>query len=324
VSVTTVLVPLLEVEVHALLLGRAPEEMIDRANRVRRRVQAVDASREELHVLLYPLWERGLAARRPSGPRGPISLLTRLVTPRRPPPAPPAYDPYVQVFGRSLPVAGDTPRAVADRLTELMGKDDPTFEQSFTEDLRRLDARATDVVARHRPGAVGGVALAVAAEVGLLRQCLDADPPRLSDAWTAIVSLQAWSWPVWRLDGDMIGQLLEALGIAIRPEPPRSVFEPWLQSRGLPDTALAGLPGKLPSFRAAGGYFPAAQVKALAGSIGVQSSRLAQNALRNADDPDAALRNLRLLSEAAFYCERNGLGLAEAAGLEWHDRQRNS
>jgi hypothetical protein len=297
VSATTVLVPLSESEAEQLLgpepdAGTAIGALIDRARTLRSQVAVVDAVREELHDLLYARWEEG----RRKSPLPPLlRALLRKVRPEEPPSLPTGYDPFVHLFGRSLPVGGPNPRAVADRLREVLALRGDAFLTALATDLRSLDPRAADVPLAGK------------------------EPP--ADLEEAIQS--EWQKETTALaQGELLGPLLDTLGLTVRPDRATVLFEELAEARRELQPALEQLPNKLPGFAGAGGYLSSTGVKLLAGSLRMSGTRLLQNAGRNADDAEATLRHLRLLSEAVFYCEEEELGLAEGSGVEWHDRLR--
>lgn len=310
-SATTVLVPVSEDEVRRLLTGQRVEALGPRARLLRSRVAQVDAVREDVHSALYEGWENEQAAALPRP--GLLAALGRRI---KPPPVdgrlPTGYDPYIHIFGRSLPVAADAPVAVAERLAKLLAMDDAAFATAINDDLRQLGAGAFTVSAQAKPVEVEASLLQ---QLGALATALQAQPPQVRAAWDAVLRISAWSRPVWRLDGDLLSPFLTLLAVGTKPEPATELFK----ASGLDLAGAQALPAAIPSFSGGGGYFSVVAVKALAAALRFQS-RLVQTAQKTSDDPEVALRNLRLLSEAAFYCEREGLGLAEAAGVEWHDR----
>jgi hypothetical protein len=232
------------------------------------------------------------------------------------------YDPDVQLFGRSLPAAGATPAEAARRVSDLLAMDDGAFALAMGEDLATFDPAARDLWRNSVHDKPLELEPAFRSEVASAGSALTAEPPQLRAAWDAVVRLSAWVWPVWRIDGEMVNELLDTVGLTVKAEAPRPLFESFGTGRTSVAAALASLPGKLPSFSSAGACWTASSLKLLAGSLRLQSGRILQNVSRNADDPVATLRNIRLLSEAVFYCERAELGLAEAAGVEWHERRR--
>jgi hypothetical protein len=311
VSVTTVLVPVSTAEVDALERGDAVPALTERARLLRGRVAQVDAVREDLHSQLYDAWEQAQEAAAPRG--GLLAAIGRKIKPpiveHR---LPVGYDPYVQLFGRSLPLADDSPVTIAERIPKVLALDGTAFTASMIEELGRLGATDVAIPAASAPA---DLEAAIEAQQRQLHAALAARA--LRSAWDALLRLCAWSQPIWRLDGELLMPLLIASAVATKPEPATALF-PNLSAAQVSET----LPGAIPSFSGGGGYFTPAAVKELAAALRFQS-RIVQAARKAADDSDIALRNLRLLSEAAFYCEREGLGLAEAAGVEWHDRPGN-
>lgn len=320
-SATTVLVPLSESE-SELLLGPEPEAgtaigaLLDRARTLRSQVAVVDAVREELHELLYSRWAAG-HRKSPLPPL--VRALLQKVRPAEPPRLPAGYDPFVHLFGRSLPVTAAMPRETAERLSRVLALQGEEFRETLETDLRALDSRAATVrLAEAAPPAE--LETAIRGEWQGMTAALVAG--NLVAAWDALVRLSSWSRPIWRLDGELLGQLLDTTGLTVRPEPATLLFEELADTRPELQAAMEQLPGKLPGFAGAGGYLSSTAVKLLAGSLRMSGARVLQNAARNADDTEVTLRHLRLLSEAVFFCEEEELGIAEAAGVEWHDRHR--
>lgn len=320
-SVTTVLVPVLEPEAEALFEGgeaaaRALAGLVDRARPLRARVARVDAMREELHDLLYPRWQGG--HKRPGQAFSRILSAFRKVAPAT---ASTGYDPFVQLFGRSLPVEAATPRQVAEALVQLVAADETTFEATLGAQLDTLDARAGERYRReprHPPPAK--LEEAVAAEGALIAASLQA-PSTLRPALDAVARLSAWSRPVWRLDGEMLPDLLRTLGIGVVAGRASGLFETAFEAR--PElAAVAGtLPVRLADFSTAGTWLSSGDVKLLAGALRLQRLSIAKNAAESGENAELAMRHARLLEEAALFCEAEGFGLLEAAGVEWHDRR---
>ena len=188
------------------------------------------------------------------------------------------------------------------------------FVTALAADLRTLDARAAERYAAATPPPIPADLPAQ-----LERQRAAASiPTDLRAAYNAIVTLSAWSWPIWRLDGEMLPDLARTVGITVKPGRPFALFEDH------PASALESFPTKLGDFSSAATYWSSNEVKSVAGSLRLYRSTLAKNVVDNADDEITTMRNLRLLEEAVFFCEAESLGLAEAAGVEWHDRRRAS
>jgi hypothetical protein len=320
VCVTTLLVPVLEGEAEAMVEGGAAAKdalvpLVARARRWRARVAWVDAVRDELHELLWPLWS---AAERPAD--GPLARVLRLF--RKPRPAEPStgYDPFVQLFGRSLPLDAPTPREVAALLCAVDRLDDAGFDAALLDQLGKLDPRAAQLLAHApRPGVPEGLGLAIEAAASDVAAAA-ADPSRpLGDAVAGIARLSAWSQPLWRLDGDGLGEVLSALGVEVVVGPARALFELAVEAHPELEDRRARLPAALPGFEGAGGYLTSADVQLVAGALRLRRGQLAKNAAA-AEHPALLMRHGRLLEEAVLYCEAEGLGLLEAAGVEWHAR----
>jgi hypothetical protein len=307
-----------------LLVGPAPAAtaaiaaLTERAKTLRSQVAAVDAVREDLHGLLYARWEQGRQKRR-LPPL--LRALLRKVRPEEAPLLPAGYDPLVHLFGRSLPVAAPSPRAVADHLREVLVLRGDAYREALMADLRALDGNAGST---RLPDTRSPPELEAAIQSEWQRVVDALAEARAVVAWDALVRLSAWSRPIWRLDGELLGQLLEELGLTVRPDRATVLFEELADERPELQSALELLPSKLLGFTGAGGYLSSTSVKLLAGSLRMSGARLLQNAGRNADDTEVTLRHLRLLSEAVFFCEEEGLGLAEATGVEWHDRDQTN
>jgi len=322
-SVTTLLIPIAAQEAEALLEGgaagqAATAEMTARAATLRGRIAAVDAVRDELHDRLFASWPGA----RPVPPTA--AVLNALLRKLRPPPPtalPTGYDPFVHLFGRSLPVDGRTPKEVAERLHRILKLDDAAFRVELAQDVRGLDAAAGERI-RASLASLQPVDLApaVSAEVARLQSAVARDPPDLTAALDSLVRLGAWSHPLWRLDGEMLPDLFETLGLTVKPEAAAPLFEELAFTRPEVQAAIESLPSTLARFAGAGSYLSGTAVKVLSGSLRLNGGRLIENAVRNSGDPPLTLRHLRLLMEAAFFCEAEDLGLAEAAGVEWHDR----
>lgn len=309
------LVPVLEPEAEALLRGEAPPALLERARRLRDRVARVDAVREDLHAALFEHWTAAQA-------RAPTLLDTlRRVLRRGAParPAPGGYDPFVQLFGRSLPVAGDTGRDVAARLTALLGADDATFSAEIAADLASFDPKARPIFeSAAPPGPPPELDARLAAEGARARAALE-EGGSLAPALDALVRPSAWSWPVWRLDGEMLPSLLKTLGVTVHAGRADALFAEALTPEALENRA-GTLPRGLGDFRGAGAFLSSSDVKSLAGSLRLYRARIAEN-VRASGEAEALLqRHQRLLEEAVLFCEAHDLALCEAAGVEWHDR----
>jgi hypothetical protein len=325
-SVTTVLVPVLESEAEALLAGQPTPELLPRAERLRRRVARVDGIREPLHELLYPRWEKeagkhGIGGRRRSD--HPFSRFTKLFAPKAEPPRiPSGYDPYVHLFGRTFPLFRTAPRELAPRLIELLQADNQAFSAELKKELQQLDSRGIELYDQATASfdstelvrSVQRVQDKLTAAIGATLNA--------RAAYDALVTLSAWSQPVWRLDGDMLRELTRTLGITEAPGRAVSLFDELKDARPDIEPALKKLPDHLQDFAGAGAFWSSTEVKAVAGSMRLYRSKLARNAVENGEDPIATLRNLRLLEEAVLFCEAESLALAEAAGVEWHDRPK--
>jgi hypothetical protein len=227
------------------------------------------------------------------------------------------YDPFVHIFGRSLPVNGATSKDVTERLTKVLAMDAAALSAAIAEDLRSLDVRAPALFES-----------ATAPTLTDLRPRLEAlveaasNVANVRSAYNAIVTLAAWSQPVWRLDGELLRDLVRTVGITVLPARPDALFAELKEQQPGVEAQLKSLPTVIEGFVAsAGSYWSSLDVKSVAGSLRLHRSTLAKNAVENAEDEIMTLRNLRLLEEAVFYCEAENLGLAEAAGVEWHDRK---
>lgn len=320
-SATTVLVPLSEPEGEALLAGGdARREVLDeirsRALLLRARVARIDAIREDLHALLFPKWEA--AAR---GPSSFFSTIAGLLRPKQPPRAARGYDPFVHLFGRSLPVTGADPRAESKRLSELERLAGPAYDTALATDLRSLDPRAAELfLATSEPAPAADLDTVIAREVSLLDTALAATPPDPRQALDAVVRLSAWSRPVWRFDGEMLPSLIQSLGIGVDAGSAAPLFEELAADRPEVAPTLVSLPKALPDFAGPGSFLTSTDVRMLAGALRLQRAVVLHNALSSGEAREIVLRHARLLEEAVFYCEEGSLALAEASGVEWHDR----
>lgn len=327
-SVTTVLVPVLEPEVESLFEGGAGSDearaaIVARASVLRPRVAWVDSVREDLHTLLFPLFEL-------SGGRRP-GLLQRLKSRFLPNPAvapSTGYDPFVQLFGRSLPVGGSSSLEVAQALQQVMGMEDERFRSVLTSDLAALDPRVRDVLSNARLDATSlseassEIADAVHQQVREVGRALQSGTPDLRGALDAAIRLSAWSWPVWRLDGEMLPDLLTKLNTTVKPQRATGLFDPLVDERPELAELLETLPKRLAGFDSAGSFLPSDSVKILARSLKLYARKVAENVAASRESPVILMRQLRLLEEALLFCEAEGLALCEASGVEWHDRPR--
>lgn len=315
-SVTAVLVPFAENEAEALLAANREEALrplLARARTLRPRLARLDGVREELHAALFHKWNHE-AGRAPS----PLVQVWRLVTKARGEVREFAgYDPFVHLFGRSLPATGATSRDVAAAIARLCEADDAAFETALAADLRGLDPKAAGLFLEARTPAVEGLDEAFGAEARRLEAGLSGEDYKA--AFDALVRLQAWSRPVWRLDGAMLEGLLGDVGVQVEAGSGADFFQEALDPPPS-EAALARLPRGLETFSGPGAYFPAARVKVLAGALRLQRARIRANATQSDERTAIVLRHVRLVEEAALYCEAHDLGLCEAAGVEWHDR----
>ncbi|MFM2151959.1 MAG: hypothetical protein RL199_394 [Pseudomonadota bacterium] len=309
-GVTTVLVPVDEAEVEAWLEGGPVEEAVSRTARLRRRVARVDAVREELHALLFPHWA-GAARPRWSVGRWVAAL-------RRPGSASAStgWDPFVHLFGRSLPVTGADARAVAATLAGLVDlDDDDACALRLEASLSAVDARA-GAVWRSAPAfrEVEGVARRIECQRKKLACAVSAED--LAATLPPLARLVAWSRPVWRFDGHALGELLAIAGIGVPPEAPSALLE---ERFGIDAVASAALPSGLGDFTGTGGYLTGSGVKLLAGALRLGRMAIAKRIGASGEPAAIAMRHLRLLEEAVVFCEAKGYGLWETAGLEWHE-----
>jgi hypothetical protein len=318
VSVTTVLVPVLEPEAEGLFENGDAAGLRTRARRLRARVARVDAIREELHDLLFPRWKAANTARPPL----PLRLIQALRK-AKPAEASAGYDPFVHLFGRSLPVDGASPKAVVEALVKVLAQDDAVADETLAAHLTALDPRAGERLRQQpRPAVDEALDPAIDRELAKIRTAMSAQPPALRAALDAVVRLSAWSFPVWRLDGEMLPDLLRAVGIGVTPGRARGLFETVADARPELVPLLDTLPARLPDFAGTGSFLTSGEVKVLAGALRLQRGVIARNAADSGENATLVMRHMRLLEEAVLFCEAEGLGLAEAAGVEWHDRER--
>lgn len=317
-SATAVLVPVLEPEAEALVSGgdaakEAVSDLVVRGERLRSRVAAVDAIREELHLLLFPRWQGPKEK-----PPGFFASLASYFQTRQPARRSQGYDPFVHLFGRSLPVAAPDSALVAKRLADLLALDDDAFLEALGKELALLDPAATGVWSQ---ASLAPVPLreAIDRQTKALADAMSTEPPAFRTALDVVVRLSAWTQPVWRFDGEFLPDLLRTLGIGVEIERPIELFEALVDEHPGWAQALSKLPVALGSFDGAGAWLSSTQVKFVAGTLRLQRGRLADNASYVAH-PALVMRHLRLLEEAIFFCEANGLALCEASGVEWHER----
>lgn len=321
-SATAVLVPVLESEVKALVAPGGPSadaqgRLLERARTLRERVARVDAVREELHDLFFPKW-KGPNER----PPGFMSSLTSYFRKHEPAAVSKGYDPFVHLFGRSLPVAAPDSPSVAQRLSKLLTMDDASFQESLGSELALLDpsARALWTNAPRAASEAPFVPTAVSAQMAALSHALRKSPPDFTQALDIVVRLSAWSRPIWRFDGEMLPDLVRTLDLNVEWENASDLFTGVFDPTPQRDRALSRLPKALDSFDGAGAWLSSTQVKFVANALRIQKRRLADTA-SYAQTPALVMRHMRLLEEAVFFCEANGLALSEAAGVEWHDRR---
>jgi len=309
VSVTCVLVPVPHAEAEALVVGdsSAWERLTARASTFRPRVARVDAIREELHTLLFPRWQ---------GARPP-SVVDRLRAFFRQRPEPTidfaAYDPYVHLFGRSLPLRARSASSHAERLAAAVAANEDAFASALAADLASLDPRAAELFARTPVPTID-----VIPRIDRLRRRVAAcvsGSESLKPAWDAVVRALAISGPVWRFDGEQLGDLLHTLGVGTEIGDASSL----LRDAGLPETRLTDLPKALGDFVGAGGFLSAGLAMTLGASLKLNRRRILANVRADGDAEAITLRHARLLEEALATCTHAGAGLAEAAGVEWHD-----
>ena len=314
-SVTTVLVPVLEPEAEALFEGEPAPELASRARTLRPRVARVDAVRDELHELLFPRWAEA-RAKPPNAVRRLASLFRR----DQSAPASEGYDPFVQLFGRSLPLDGP-PRTVVEALARALQADDDAFTEVVASHLRGLDARAEKLFRdAPTPPPPDELDAAIALETKAIATALAASPPELGAALDAVARLSAWSWPVWRLDGQMLPDLLRTLGIGVVSGRATALFEPLAETRPAITAALPSLPERLPDFARAGSFLTSAEVRLVAGALRLRRGLIAKNVADSGESAALVMRDARLLEEAVLFCEARSLALLEAAGVEWHER----
>lgn len=317
-SATAVLVPVLEPEAEALVSGgdaarEALQSLTVRGERLRARVAAVDAIREELHLLLFPRWQGPNEK-----PPGFFAALLSYFQTRQPARRSQGYDPFVHLFGRSLPVAAPDSALVAKRLADLLALEDDAFLEALGKELALLDPAATKLRADASLPPVP-LSEAVEQQATVLSEAMAAAPPAFKQALDTVVRLSAWTQPVWRFDGEFLPDLLRTLGIGVEIERAVELFEPLVDEHPAWAQELTKLPVSLGSFDGAGAWLSSTQVKVVAGTLRLQRGRLADNASLTRN-PALVMRHLRLLEEAIFFCEANGLALCEASGVEWHER----
>jgi len=319
-SVTTVLVPVSETEAEALFAGRLEAAdipgIVQRADRLRHLVAAVDSVREELHAVLFPKWEAGNS----KPPTWTESILKPFV--KQPPPViSKGYDPFVHLFGRSLPVTGATSRDVVERLAKVLAADEAAALSLLTEGLKSLSLRASERL-QEASGKAASTESAIREQLARIDGAAISrgEMPAWRVAYDAITRVSAWSQPVWRLDGEMLPELIRQLGIGLEAGRPLSLFQELLDDHPEWEESTRDLQSRLKDFAGPGAFLSSTDVKLLAGAFRLKPGGIAQNAAVNASNPVLGLRNARLLEEVALYCESENLALAEAAGVEWHDR----
>lgn len=321
-SATAILVPVLESEAKALIAPGGPStdaqrHLLERAQTLRERVARVDAVREELHDLFFGKW-KGLSERSP----GFFASLGSYFRTRQPAAPSKGYDPFIHLFGRSLPIAAPDSAGVAQRLSKLLAVDDADFDESLGSELALLDPGARALWNSAPVNAAANVRVvpdAIATELAALTDALTGSSQNFAQALNIIVRLSAWSQPVWRFDGEMLPGLVRTLDLNIEWENASELFADTVAPTPQRDRALSRLPKSLDSFDGAGAWLSSTQVKFVANALRIQRRKLADNA-SYAQTPVLVMRHLRLLEEAVFFCEANGLALSEAAGVEWHDR----
>lgn len=318
-SVTTLLVPVDEAEAEALLEQGAQAELlpsiIERAGVLRARVERVDAVREELHAALFDRWEGAHAKPKSAF----VQVLEALRKKRKPAEPSTGYDPFVHLFGRSLPLDAPAAQALAESLANALKVDETAFAEAVAESLKRLDPKA-EAIWRGTPSTQvpEGVGEAIRAEAA--RAKLSDPTESLRPALNAIARLSAWSRPVWRLDGELLSDLVETLGVEVPLGSAKGLFEVAAETRAWMQGPMEALPTSLPDFHGAGGAWSSAEVKLLAGALRLRRGRIAEN-VAGTESPMLTMRHARLLEEAAAYCAAEGFALVEAAGIEWHDRR---
>ena len=316
-SVTTLLIPVDEPEAEAVLAGGPGgadtiEAIARRARHWQACIACVDTVREDLHALLFHRWADS------RGPRE--GLFARLLRPfRATPTARPStgYDPYVQLFGRPLPVTVEPPREVAQVLRRLQTLELGPSLALLAEQLDKLDLRAGALLRQTTPTDDGGRLTA-----GLEREqhrivTTLAATGDLQPALVAIARMMAWSRPIWRLDGESLSGLLGTVGLPMGETTAQALFDELAVDRPEIDSRRAQLPTQLSDHAGTGAYLSSADVKGLAGALRLQRLTLARNAARGHDHPQLIMRHLRLLEEAICFAEASDSGLIEAAGIEW-------
>jgi hypothetical protein len=310
VSVTTVLVPVDEAEVERVLAGGGVGDIAVRAARLRRRVARVDAVREEMHALLFRYW---------SGAIRPRWSVERWITALRAPGAATpstGWDPFVHLFGRSLPVVGPDSRAVASTLADIVAlEEDEAFSDRLAASLASLDEQAGSVW-RGAPAFIDIETIAPRVEGQRARIVAAAASHELVDSLAPLARLSAWSQPVWRFDGHQLCELLALAGIGVTPEPPTALFE---ERFGVDAVEATSFPARLGDFAGTGGYLTSSAVQLLAGALRLGRTAIARQVGASGEPTQIAMRHLRLLEEAVLFCESRGLGLWETAGLEFHE-----
>lgn len=316
-SATTILVPVDETEARSLVHARSSalvDALVQRTHALRRAVGRVDAVREELHALLFPKWEQ-LNERPPGLWASLVGWLKRSpgATPSR------GYDPFIHLFGRSLPIASGEPSVVARDLGKIVEFDERALDAALGDELATLSPATRELWSAARSKGEN-IRPSIEQELVALDGALKTEPADFRRALVAIARLSAWSRPVWRFDGEMLSTLLQTLEIGFDPQTARALFEPVPERF---ERELGRLPRTLESFRGTGVWLSSAQVKLLGASLRGGKRRLTETAARAAH-PHVVLRHLRLLEEAVYFCETSNLALCEAAGVEWHERGRDA
>jgi len=314
-SVTTVLIPVPEQIAEALVAGgpqaaTAASSLIAEAIPLRRLVSSVDAIREELHACLFPRWKAG---RPPAAAwlKAVISLFRR----QRPLLDADGYDPFVHLFGRSLPIDGPTPRDVATALRSLLADPPERGLATIAATIERLDRRAAEIL-RQQELVQGSARLeeqlkAMAQEVAVAEDSHSA----LQRSVGRLALLLSLTQPLWRLDGQSLPALLSAVGMEEPPGSPAPLYEELAAARPVLGPLLTELLPTLVAHEGTGAFLSSSDVTRCLGAIRLRRTTVMTNAA-DAAAPLIVLRHLRLLEEALSYCELTGMGLLEAAGVE--------
>ena len=314
-SVTTVLIPVPEQVAETLVAGgplttAATASLIEEATPLRRLVATVDAVREELHACLYHHWAAG---RPPSAAwlRAVVGLFRR----RHPILDTQGYDPFVHLFGRSLPIDGPSPRHVAESLRALLSEPPERGLATLADMIGQLDRRAAAVLRQQC------VALPSATLSGQLSRlasavAVDADvESSLNRSIEQLARLLSLTQPLWRLDGHTLPSILSAVGIEEQPGSPAPLYEELSLEQPALAPCMAALDSDLITHEGTGAFLSSSDVTRCLGAIRLRRATVMANAARAAT-PLITLRHLRLLEEALCYCELTGKGLLETSGLE--------